>query len=270
MEFRPTPSAPPVEITLDHFCDLVRAGKVRPDALYREPWTLGQWLTVDNLRLFHKHSPVQHPPGPKLIEARESERRGAEMFQRYTDYRTGTLVEDRYQVRPLADAAREPGVVGVSRLMIFPAFEPERIVTALFHADGVAVEAVAGSSQLWRSLQTFTRKTPDGTWEQIPGGEPFDPRRAVRGQGRVKSRRAPAPFTSWGAFVRAASPLPDCSTETLDGVVYRHKMLFDGRLLDVEWANPDEVQHAPQLALVRGYMELVRAAGLRRVVKWKP
>lgn len=276
MEFRPTPTSRPVQIPFGAFCDMVRAGKVPPTALYREPWTLGEWRTVDNLRPFHRLSPVAHPPGPRLIEAEAADRESDQVRARLETYRTGTFVEDQFGLRPLADVAAGPGVVGAARLMVFTAFDVERVVTVAFDPAGVAVEAVAGRTPRWHSLsQVALRKAPDGTWESTPI-VPFDAAGTTRIRGRVSYGRAPGLFASWGAFARTVSPLPPCATDTLDGASYRHKMTWGGQVPDVRWSNPDRAEHAAQVAVVRGYLDLLLAVrmafllegGWRQLVGW--
>src|SRR5688572_19773467 len=126
MEFRQSFEDPAVELTLDEFWELVRAGKVPPTALYRDPWTEGRWDTVDNLRSFHRKSPVKHPPGLRLAERLAREEAAKQLAKREKEhwedcvrvYRDGGLVEEVCSVPRVEAVANEPGVQGGARLFI--------------------------------------------------------------------------------------------------------------------------------------------------------
>jgi hypothetical protein len=151
MELHLGPGDPPAEVTLDEFWELVRAGKVPPTALYRDPWTEGRWDTVNNLRSCHRKSPVKYPPGPRLAAKLAAEEERKREGERIADYERGSLIEDACGVPRLEEVAGEPGAPGAARLLILPSFEPERIVTLAFGRESIRIEAVTPGVSIWQS-----------------------------------------------------------------------------------------------------------------------
>jgi hypothetical protein len=78
----------------------------------------------------------------------------------------------------------------------------------------------------------------------------------------VDCRSAPPPFGSWRSFVERVAPLGDCSAMALDGIGFRHRLLTEGRTIDVRWSNPRPDEHPAQTAVLEAYAALLESAGL--------
>jgi hypothetical protein len=267
MKIRLRPEDPEQELTRGDFKRLVREGRVSPSSLVQDPeLTRGEWWAADDLRAFHRYSPTVHPPGPHLAATWTPQEafydrsvwlswEGAKAAE---DYEHGTLIEDRYGLPPLETVAGEPGVTGVSRFMILPSFRPERVITLVFRAPDVSLEAVmSATSSVWASLSQ--------SWDAA--GRPFepesfDPRSMVRRTTTRPAAETTAIFMTWERLAALAVEAPSCRTLALDGMGYRHKITIDGGLLDASWGNPVEDKHPRQTELIRAYAQLLTSVGL--------
>ncbi len=127
---------------------MVRAGTVEPTALYREPWTQGEWRAVTDLPLFHRLSPTPHALGPRLLK-RQRERDAFQLH--WMLYHQSSFLERQLWLTPLGQFARESDAQVASRLFILPSFFPESIVSIAFQGDRLIVSGVDAPSSLWGS-----------------------------------------------------------------------------------------------------------------------
>ena len=179
---------------------------------------------------------------------RDATERRADSQRAYQD--DPEFVDRNYQVPSLADLLSAAGVVGVARFIELPSFEPERLFTFVYHPKVIAVSAVIGASSLWWSMSE---------------GERFDPTRALRRSAVCEpwARICPPLLRSWAALRAASVSAGDCSTDTmLDGIGYRHRLADHEFRSDTEWSNPKLPEHAPQVALIKGYVQLLRGVEL--------
>ena len=254
---------------MDAFCKMVRAGEVTPTALFRSTWTNGQWRTVDNLRSFHKNSPAQHPKGKKLLEQlqrEEQQRKISDDFSRlFHAYTYGELIEESLNLLPIDKPQTDS--LGQSRFFWLPSFLPECICTLTFKDTAVEIDATCGKSSVWDSLpQEACRTANDGVGEMTKP-VPFAPSQVARSSMVLPYRKMPSLLRSWDHFAPRVSKMQSCATHTLDGTVYRHKMIFHGELVDVQWLNPDNNAHAEQVAVIQAYRSLIEKAGVRSFSK---
>jgi hypothetical protein len=78
MRIRSHKKSKPIEISIDEFDELVKKGELSPKTLIKaKSCAKEKWISIDNLKRFHKLSPIEYPPGPfwpVLITKREYER----------------------------------------------------------------------------------------------------------------------------------------------------------------------------------------------------
>jgi hypothetical protein len=173
------------------------------------------------------------------------------------------FVDRRYDVPAVADLVARPGVVGVARHIEFPSFEPERLFTLVYRPDAVEVSAVVGASSLWCSMPVVCQVVSTGTFE-VEDGEQFDPGSAWRRSAvlSLPSGKCPPLLRSWESVRAAATEARNCSTNTCDGIVYRHRVADRSFHSVADWYNPDPREHAPQLAFIKAYVALLRRLSL--------
>jgi hypothetical protein len=129
---------------------------------------------------------------------------------------------------------------GSSRLQINQCFAPQRMVMLTFAVDRVGVEITG----------------PDVTTPEA---------------GAVHYDNAPEWARSWEEFRRLAFPLEGCrNLGVYDGTKYTHSMFEREHETSVTWVNPSWLENPLQMTVIRGYMELAEAAGLRRLLRMCP
>lgn len=193
---------------------------------------------------------------------RDAIQRRVSEFQRA--YMTGPdFVDRRYEVPSVSKLVSSPGVIGVVRYIEFPSFEPERLFTVVYKPRALEVSAAVGESSLWCTMPAVYQEVESGRWG-VQDGEPFEPSRAWRRSAvlPLPSRRCPLLLSMWEAVRDAAAKAGDCSSDTLDGVVYSHRVAGQGFDAAARWYNPDPPEHTMQLALIEAYVSLLRNLSL--------
>jgi hypothetical protein len=250
---------------------MIRRGEVAPASLVRARVITGDdWWTADNLSVFHRESPVKYPLGPHLAEELERVRRQRERHARihaalspyYEACQQGWMVEDCYGLTPLEVVAREPTIIGASRLTISASFAPEYVVTCALTPREVKVEAVTGSmdarTALW--FQWFRPELVPELEHVPPADVPaLEIRRAAI---VLPLDKAPRPFRSWEVLVAQTRAAPDCHNPALDGVSFSHDLRGADVRLRAGWTNPRRNVDPRQFALVAAYRTLLKATGL--------
>lgn len=129
--------------------------------------------------------------------------------------------------------------LGASRLRINKCFEPERVVTLTFGAERIGVEV-------------------------------FGPREREEEAGSVHYDNAPEWVRSWDDFLRFTSPLESCRNLVYDGTSYTHALFGSGRDDAITCIAPNWRENPRHMTVIRGYVELAEAAGLRRLIRmWR-
>lgn len=169
------------------------------------------------------------------------------------------FVEQCYELPAVSELAALPGVHGVTRFVEIGSFEPERLFTLVYQTGAVEVSAVVGASSLWWSKPAVLRVAGSGPWK-VEAGDPFEPLRGFRRSAvlPLPSRKCPLILSSWNSVRAAAALAPTCSTETLDGISFRHRVVGEGVDMVANWDNPARPDHSPQLTLVTAYVALLR------------
>ena len=139
----------------------------------------------------------------------------------------------------LHELSKANDVCGSSRLQINQCFAPQRIVTLTFAVERVGVEIMG-------------------------------PGETTREAGTVHYDNAPEWARSWEEFRRFAFSLEACRNLLYDGTTYIHSMFERACETSVTWINPSWRDNPLQMTVIRGYMELAEAAGLRRLLRmWR-
>jgi len=89
----------------------------------------------------------------------------------------------------------------------------------------------------------------------------------AREAGGVPYGNAPEWMQSWDLFRTFAFPLEDCLNLVYDGVRYTHALHGSGYDAAVVWSTPIWLKNPRQMTLIRGYVELAEAAGLKRLIR---
>jgi len=164
-------------------------------------------------------------------------------------------LENRFGVRPLQELRLAPGVIGVARFVVMPAFSGESVNTFVYRAREVSIEVCRAEHSLWYSLygddwvppvaRTYTKVLDD----------------------------LPAPLNRWQSLKESAQSAPTIDVAiidgkrclTLDGVSYRHHVVDADADLYAEWSNPSEVasNHVSQVRLVKAYEQVFKSCGVQ-------
>jgi hypothetical protein len=247
LQFRKTLWSLATVVALDDLKARIRCGEIGPKARIRDRvLTNGQWWTLDNLNLFHKSSPMQHPAGKHLLKKQAiAEQRAAQRVAiQHDDYQHGHLIDKRFNLTPLTDLVKETSVWGTTRLRVLPSFSPERIFTFIFGQHSIRIEAVLGRTSLWYSPREF------------------DAAQVHRTNTEVRVQDAPDQFKQWTTVVMASQLAPSCSAMSLDGVGYWHELLCQRESFDAQWHNPDPIRHPRQVEILKSYRDFLLIANV--------
>jgi hypothetical protein len=273
MEIRLDPGDTAVEVSFESLKLMIADERIGPKTLVRDKFaTDGAWRTADNVALFHRCSHKDYPHGEHLLAEERKEAARKEQSNRIGialgAYIHGDLIETRYGLPRLDKLRARRGVIGVARLITCAAFQPEQIITAVFKADGVHIEIVTGRTSLWYSLpQRRCRYDSAGLWMEVRATT-FCAADAMR-MYRTIPLTDEESLDSWKQLVVLSRRAPSCSTMTLDGISYRHKMTIDDGV-DVRWGNPRADLHPNQLALIQTYNSMVERAAINsRMIQFR-
>lgn len=197
------------------------------------------------------------------VEARK--RLGLGLMMRYIN--DSDFLETEYRLPSIREVlGHNRDALGVARFIELPSFESERLYTLIFTATEIRIDAVVGATSLWASFPSVAQTVhEDGTYSEPfeVQKEPFDPDDALRRSTVIALPTSTEIFRSWSSFMAAANVAVSCDTSCLDGISYRHRFCNDQESEhSVEWSNPEELEHAPQLRLIAAYIELLRSAGV--------
>src|SRR4051812_40873540 len=117
VHFKETRFSKRLTIGYNEFKELIKQGKVHPKCLVKDPiLTRNQWWHVDELNVFHKHSPTQYELGPRLQERHDYEsywrERWRQSWKMPAEYIRGTLIDEKYKLFALSDLIKEEHVFG--------------------------------------------------------------------------------------------------------------------------------------------------------------
>lgn len=267
VELAQTEASPPIRIEYNEFKARIERGELGPKTLIRDRvLTRGEWWPLDELNIFHNHSPKPYPKGERLRRKSDDAKQLREAQERCSAQRAtylhGNLIDERYYLRSLPELFGEKGVRGITRLYVLRSFAPERIFTFTFGRERICIYVAQGHTALWYSLPQATLS--NGLWkESVP--TPFDPGQIHRAIGELGMKDAPWPFKQWSTVEETSKLAPSCASEFVtDGVSFRHRLLSETEELAADWRNPSLAQHASQLKLLNAYYECITAANLER------
>jgi len=246
----------------------IQRGEARPDVLVCDRvLTNNEWWTLDNLNIFHNNSPIKYPPGRHLREKQDIQQQRndaqARWWQLIEEYRSGNLLEQRFNLASLADLHAQHGVVGITRLWILPSFEPERVFTFIYEEDSILIHAAQGQTSLWQSLPQVD--SVNGVWQEI-AREPFDPSQIVSRHAKIPLNELPEILNQWNNLVTATRLATSCNSLCIDGISFRHS-LFGAAEFNAYWCNPAEDIHPLQCTLLKAYRRCAAIAQLEQF--WK-
>lgn len=256
----------PVTIGYNEFKAMIQRGELGPKCLVRDPILTGNdWWPLDELNVFHTHSPTPHPAGARLQKKLDAARHWNERTQlswaQYEEYLSGDLIERSFQLVPLPELVGSTNSHGATRLHVIRSFEPERIFTFLFQSDVIQIDVCQGGTSLWSSLPQVS--STNGVMEER-SGSPFIGAQVYRASAKLPYKQAPEPFRQWSSLVSASQLAPSCLSLMSDGVSFKHRILLPTGCFTVKWGNPCKGEHAPQIELLESYYRCIVAVGLER------
>ena len=256
MKLKLTADAEAVEIEYDELKAQIRDGKVcRQSLLQCDLLTKGEWRPLDDLQIYHKHSPEEHPPGERLAARLEREKSqdqdmmSDEEAQRWVDALEAdhrSSVEASLGLVELSQVVRSRGVLGVTRLTVFPTFVFDHVFTFVFSGLSMRIEAAVDTGP--------PRRTPEGTLAS-----------RTRAVATLEIEDSPKRVATWHTFRsavrRAGDYEPPLERMALDGNTYRHQVRDHQIDVDVKWT---DFLDGPQAELLDTYRNWVEQAGLGR------
>ena len=276
MRLQLTTDTEPVEIELEELKAQIAAGRVPPKALIQcRVLTNDEWWPMEDLNIFHKYCPVEHPRGPRLVARLERERARAEKEKEKQDQMfkemlalegaitEGTLMHDSYELADLSQIVTAPGVSGATRLIVLPSFAGEVVLTFVCVGSSVEIEIAERELSTWYTSMAQSL---------APKDNPELADRVVE-LSKVKKKKAtldleqlPEGARAWSTFVSIAESAGDYTFQLapdiamMDGTGYRHQVRNGKTIMDVEWSNLQG--DIPQVRLIDTYDEWCGLAGL--------
>jgi hypothetical protein len=165
LHIRRTATAEPEDLTWQAPEAAIATGQLGPQVLVcNEVVTHTEWWTLDDLRFFHRGSPVRHPPGNRLEAELQAEKQQEEESRRASEqmkaWHRGSLIEEQLRLRALDRIVAAPGVLGATRLFVLPDFGQVRTYTAF--GDGRPV--LETSCLLHCPTRTLNPASPTVNW----------------------------------------------------------------------------------------------------------
>ena len=264
----------PIEISIDEFDELVKKGKLTPKSLVKNKFIAkGKWVSIANMKRFHRKSPIEYPLGPYLIQEGEQEReiearrkkREAELSKLEEDYKSGIMIEQYLELIPVKNLCLHYKVPTASRLTVMPAFHPELVITLLFGIDSISTNIIKGKTAIWNAIPRLIElKEENGLLFKIaPASIPFDLAKANKVSIELSYSEKIYPFNNISFFLDQAREAVNCYSLATDGAVFRHEVVSDRTDIDVRWSNPSDREHPTQCHLISSYSDLVREAMLK-------
>ena len=258
----------PVEISSDEFDELVKKGKLTPKSLVKNKFIAkGKWVSIDNMKRFHRNSPFEYPPGPYLIQERAIEARRkkqkAELYKLEENYNSGMMIEQYFELISLKNLCLHYKVPTASRLTVMPALHPELVITLLFGLDSISINIIKGKTSVWQAIPRLIElKVKKGLWVNT-APIPFDLAEASKVSTELSYSEKIYPFNNISLFLDLAREAVSCYSPATDGVAFRHEVVSDRTDIYVLWSNPSDREYPTQCHLISSYSDLVREAMLK-------
>lgn len=254
------------EISLDELKIRIASSEIGPKALVCDRvLTNGEWWSLDNLNLFHTHSPVHHDAGAHLRKKRQMQDEKQYAKKVHADWAKKVLaslpdafVDTCLGFESFEKILSNSEIIGVTRLIRCPVFGGIDGVTIVFKKNEAHV-ATASSSQ--NPNHKLSAPVVERVNSEIPNWEllskKFSVEEVKKGEKRLPIHSLRPPLNSWLDIKTAVELAPDCMTPTLDGVAFFHSAGERGWKATSTWSNPRHDLTPIQAKVVDAYKTLL-------------
>jgi hypothetical protein len=252
MEFKFADDSEIISITLDELVDLIKQGRALNHSLLKDRVvTDGAWITIDNLPMFHKYSPVTYQLGKILFSKLALAKRKKELAELcapvQSAYESGSLIESCFGLESIPSLLADPAVQGAARLCERPSFFPERVWTGIFRQDSIHVEFVTGNALVYRfvpdiNVCTDLDRIGKNGYSIEAVIEKYRSAAAITKKSKtLRPDEYENQLCSIEYFSKAVVFCPNVKTMGMyDGTIYRHSFISRIVEANAEWVNPRE------------------------------
>lgn len=250
------------EISLDELKTRIASSEIGPKALVCDRvLTNGEWWSLDNLNLFHTHSPVHHQAGGHLRKKQQikdeklyAEKARADWAHKVFASLPDAFVDSCLGFESFENILNNREVIGVTRLIRYSAFGGIDGVTLIFERNEALVLTASSAKNPNRTL---TASTIEWVNSEIPDWD-FLAKEFLASEVKSKEQRLAVqsllpPLDSWLDAKAAVLLAPDCMTPTLDGYIYFHSASDRDWRTASTWGNPRLDLTPVQAKLVDAY-----------------
>jgi hypothetical protein len=250
------------EISLDELKTRIASSEIGPNALVCDRvLTNGEWWSLDNLNLFHIHSPVHHEAGGHLRKKRQmqdekhyAEKVKADWARKVLESLPETFVDDCLGFEPFERILGGSETIGVTRLIRCPAFGGIDGVTIVFKkCEAIVLTATSAKNPKYKltapAIEWINSEIPN--WNLL--AKKFLAEEVKRQEKRLPLQSLLTPLNNWSDAKAAVQLAPDCITPTLDGYTFSHSASELGWKMTSSWSNPRHDLTPAQAALVDAY-----------------
>jgi hypothetical protein len=274
---RMSPESNPIELTPEEFESRIRSGAIPVSA---ELEGGDSWIRMDDLPTFHRLSPVDLPPGPRMLDRLRAAMLVRRQHQKRDRLRASykSVLIQRFALQSVQSLASKNEAAVISRCTFDPSFEPECVLTLIFKENDIIAQAHWSPKSLWYSLpnepldadelpterdfEEFVRANKS-KYQHNTFGIPinpemqFDPSRVILRCERFDEGRLQQIFMPSTEFHMRALEATECYAENVrDGISYEHELFSKGAYLKVRWGNPEAGGYQKQATLAAAYERL--------------
>jgi len=245
--FRLNEAAKVHEVPLEELKSRIASGEIGPKSLVRDRiLTNEEWWTLDNLNLFHHHSPVHHDAGPHLRRKRQLEDERKCITQIQAEWTLKVMaslplnfIDDCLGFETFDRILSRSATIGVSRLVRCPAFGGIDGVSIVMKRDEALIVTVVSSvNPKYRLaapvIERVNSQIPD--WMSL--AKRFSAEKVKRSERSSPIRSLRPPLNNWADCRAAAKIASDCRTPTLDGYTFLYSAAEAGWKTSATWHNP--------------------------------
>jgi len=250
------------EISLDELKTRIASGEIGPKALVCDRvLTNSAWWFLDNLNLFHTHSPIHHEVGGHLRKKRQiqdekqyAEKVQADWTRKVFESLPESFVDNCLGFELFEKILGSSETKGVTRLIRCPAFGGIDGLTIIFKKSEALVLTAASAKNPKYKLTAPTIERIDSeipNWNLL--AKNFLAEEVKRQEKCLPLQSLLPPLNNWSEVKAAVQLAPDCMTPTLDGCAYYHSASdFDWKMTSC-WSNPRHDLTPVQAKLVDAY-----------------
>jgi hypothetical protein len=260
-----------IEISYDDLLQKIIIGELGPSLLIKSHILTGNtWLTLDNLKIFHRYSPRVEPFGSLLTARVEQEERKRIRFKNRRDFnvalRSGLIYDKFLGVKPVTNLCNEQSILGVSRLIVYPSFDPTKFYTLKYYRDHIEINALT-------TRVNFRSLFPEEYQFGYSFGYDMDTLHeddVVKREGSIKWRQAPGKWSKWRSLFKFSLEVDCCHSHALGGIGYHFEISNGEMMHKAVWSNPSGHRHRPQLKIVDWHIQCAEIAGLGEIWNHSP